>query len=98
MSRIPALFWPLLPTTYARCSATNVDDIIGSGVNGHMTSRLTYRTLVVGAWLLASTASTLAAPCGTGAFDAWLDDFKKEAAAKGISQNAIQAGLAGVTQ
>ncbi|MBR0798045.1 lytic murein transglycosylase [Bradyrhizobium jicamae] len=63
-----------------------------------MTSRLTYRTLVVGTWLLASTASALAAPCGTGSFEAWLDDFKKEAVAKGISQNAIQAGLAGVTQ
>jgi len=63
-----------------------------------MTSRLSYRTLAVGAWLLTSTASALAAPCGTGTFEAWLDDFKKDAAAKGISQTAIQTGLTGVTQ
>ena len=63
-----------------------------------MTSRLSFRTLAVGAWLLTSTASALAAQCGTGTFESWLDDFKKEAVAKGISQNAIQAGLNGVTQ
>ena len=38
-----------------------------------------------------------AAPCGTGSFQAWLDDFKTEAAAKGISQAAITSGLNGVT-
>ena len=46
---------------------------------------------------LTSAAPALAAPCGTGTFEAWLEDFKKEAAAKGISQPAIQAGLTGVT-
>ena len=40
--------------------------------------------------------SALAASCGSGSFDAWLSDFKTEAAAKGISQNAITAGLNGV--
>jgi lytic murein transglycosylase len=39
----------------------------------------------------------LAAPCGTGSFQTWLDDFKAEAAAKGISQAAITAGLKDVT-
>ncbi len=39
----------------------------------------------------------IAAPCGTGTFEAWLEDFKKEAASKGISPAAIQAGLTGVT-
>ncbi|UGY14485.1 lytic murein transglycosylase [Bradyrhizobium septentrionale] len=63
-----------------------------------MTSHLSFRTLAIGAWLVTSTASALAAPCGTGTFESWLDDFRKEAAAKGISQNAIQAGLNGVTQ
>ncbi|AUC96951.1 MULTISPECIES: lytic murein transglycosylase [Bradyrhizobium] len=63
-----------------------------------MTSRFPLRALAIGAWLVASTASALAAQCGTGTFESWLDDFKKEAAAKGISQNAIQAGLNGVTQ
>ena len=36
-------------------------------------------------------------PCGTGSFGAWLDDFKNDAAAKGISQSAIASGLGGVT-
>ncbi len=62
-----------------------------------MTSRISFRALAIGALLLTSASSALAAPCGTGSFEAWLDDFKKEAAAKGISQNAIQAGLAGIT-
>src|SRR6478752_4525690 len=42
-------------------------------------------------------APALAVSCGTGSFEAWLDDFKNEAAAKGISQAAIAAGLNGVT-
>jgi lytic murein transglycosylase len=42
-------------------------------------------------------ASVLAASCGTGSFGAWLDDFKNDAAAKGISQSAIATGLGGVT-
>jgi lytic murein transglycosylase len=36
-------------------------------------------------------------PCGSGSFQAWLDEFKTEAAAKGISQAAITSGLNGVT-
>jgi lytic murein transglycosylase len=62
-----------------------------------MTSRFSYRALALGALLLASAAPALAAPCGSGTFEAWLEDFKKEAAAKGISQQTIQAGLTGVT-
>ena len=42
-------------------------------------------------------ASVLAAPCGTGSFGAWLDDFKTEEASKGIAQSAIASGLGGVT-
>ena len=38
-----------------------------------------------------------AATCGTGNFEAWLGDFKTEAAGKGIAQAAINAGLNGVT-
>ena len=51
-------------------------------------------------WLLllgcvcASAQTT--APCG-GDFGAWLAGVRQEAAADGISQRAIQAGLAGVT-
>ena len=42
-------------------------------------------------------APAYAVSCGTGSFQAWLDDFKNEAAAKGISQIAIASGLNGVT-
>src|SRR6202049_443374 len=53
--------------------------------------------LAVSAVLTLSTNAALAAPCGTGSFQAWLDDFKAEAAAKGISQATIASGLNGVT-
>ena len=46
---------------------------------------------------MISGASALAAPCGTGNFQDWLNDFKAEAATKGISQAAITSGLNGVT-
>src|SRR5258707_4856263 len=62
-----------------------------------MTPRLFFRTLAVSAILSMPVGSAQAAPCGTGSFGAWLDDFKNEAAAKGISQAAIASGLAGVT-
>jgi lytic murein transglycosylase len=61
-----------------------------------MTLRPLFRALVASAILL-TPASALAATCGTGSFEAWLNDFKSEAAAKGISQSAIAAGLNGVT-
>ncbi len=51
----------------------------------------------VSAALAIVGTAALAAPCGTGSFQAWLDDFKTEAAAKGISQAAITSGLNGVT-
>ena len=38
-----------------------------------------------------------AASSGTGNFEAWLGEFKNDAAAKGISQTAINAGLNGLT-
>ena len=53
--------------------------------------------VAVSAVLTISTCVVGAAPCGTGSFQAWLDDFKAEAAAKGISQAAIVSGLNGVT-
>ena len=62
-----------------------------------MIPRFSVPALAGAVLLLISAAPSLAAPCGSGAFEAWLEDFKKEAAAKGISQSAIQAGLTGVT-
>src|SRR5580704_1124551 len=41
-------------------------------------------------------AQTQTAPCG-GDFGAWLQAFKTEAAAQGISQQTIQTSLTGVT-
>jgi lytic murein transglycosylase len=68
-----------------------------------MTLRFLLKTLAVSAIVAMSVAlalpeaSAAAANCGSGNFPAWLDDFKTEAAAKGISQSAIASGLNGVT-
>src|SRR3954453_15227289 len=62
-----------------------------------MTTCFSLRALVLGTLLLTSATPSLAAPCGSGTFETWLEDFKKEAASKGIAQSAIQAGLSGVT-
>jgi lytic murein transglycosylase len=62
-----------------------------------MTPRLLLRAVALSAALMTSGAPALAAPCGAGSFEAWLDDFKTEAVAKGISASAISAGLNGVT-
>ncbi len=53
--------------------------------------------LILGAAVAVSTTAVSAPACGTGSFQSWLDDFKAEAAAKGISQAAISSGLNGVT-
>lgn len=62
-----------------------------------MISGFLLKTIALSATLMMPAAAALAAKCGTGSFEAWLDDFKAEAAAKGISQSAIAAGLSGVT-
>jgi lytic murein transglycosylase len=61
-----------------------------------MTSGFSSKAFALGALLVLSVTPARAAPCGTGTFETWLEDFKKEAASKGISQPAIQAGLTGV--
>src|SRR6267142_1288845 len=62
-----------------------------------MILRFPFKAFALSAILLIPAAPALAATCGTGSFGAWLDDFKSEAAAKGISQSAIASGLTGVT-
>ncbi|MGJ5180502.1 lytic murein transglycosylase [Bradyrhizobium oligotrophicum] len=47
--------------------------------------------------MIFSAPARAAVPCGTGNFDSWLADFKTEAAAKGISQTAINAAFTGLT-
>ncbi|WP_257164953.1 lytic transglycosylase domain-containing protein [Bradyrhizobium sp. SRS-191] len=49
------------------------------------------------ALLTLSSPASAAVPCGSGNFDAWLSEFKTEATAKGISQNAINTALTGIT-
>src|SRR4030081_3334737 len=55
------------------------------------------RALALSMLLMIPGAPVLSAPCGACRFETWLDGFKNEAAAKGISQSAIASGLAGVT-
>ena len=67
-----------------------------------MLARTSYRRLVaalaIGAALtLTAAPASAAAPCGTGNFDTWLAGVRSDAAAKGISQAAITAGLNGLT-
>ena len=59
-----------------------------------MRFRFPFRAIAAGTFLVMTTAAALAVSCGTGSFDAWLEDFKTEAAAKGISQSAIASGWA----
>ena len=62
-----------------------------------MSPSILLRAVAVSAVLMLPAAPAFAASCGTGSFQAWLDDFKNDAAAKGISQVAIASGLSGVT-
>src|SRR5262245_21255701 len=55
------------------------------------------KAFTLSALLTISAAPAFAAACGTGTFETWLDDFKKEAASKGVSQTVIATSLAGVT-
>ena len=49
-----------------------------------------FRAFALSAVLMMPAAPALAAAaCGSGNFQAWLDDFKTEAAAKGIAPAAI---------
>ena len=54
-------------------------------------------SVCVAALLTLSAPARAAVPCGSGNFDAWLAEFRTEAAGKGISQNAINAALTGVS-
>ncbi|MGO4715756.1 lytic murein transglycosylase [Bradyrhizobium sp. 2TAF24] len=63
-----------------------------------MTVRLPLSATLLASFLLASVpAAGAATACGTGGFDAWLADFKRDAISQGISQHAVDTGLNGVT-
>jgi lytic murein transglycosylase len=58
---------------------------------------ITARLALAALWLgVIAAPAVAAAPCG-GDFAAWLDGFKRDAAAEGISQRAIQSALSGIT-
>ncbi|MEA2821394.1 MAG: hypothetical protein QOJ86_3398 [Bradyrhizobium sp.] len=61
-----------------------------------MNFRPFFSSLAAGALVVATMSTANAAACG-GNFDAWLAEFKTEAAAKGIAPSAIAAGLSGIT-
>ena len=52
--------------------------------------------LVLGA-VVSAGAAQAAGRCGQGSFESWLGEFKREAVAAGVSREAVEAGLAGVT-
>jgi lytic murein transglycosylase len=60
-----------------------------------LSARVVGATCAVLAALVAPASAAVS--CGSGTFDAWLADFKNDAAAKGISQATITSGLNGVT-
>ena len=66
-----------------------------------MTLRIAVATgaaIILGAISTSPAAAAPARACqNTGTFERWLDGFKQEAAAAGISRNAISAALDGVT-
>jgi membrane-bound lytic murein transglycosylase B len=91
-----ALFWPrLLPTFFSSGQRSSFENI--SELMVPMSLRFFFSVVALSAVVMMPGAPALAASCGTGNFQAWLDDFKNDAAGKGISQSAIAAGLNGVT-
>lgn len=62
-----------------------------------MTVALLSRATSAAFIFLVAASQASAATCGTGSFESWLDNFRKEAAAEGISQQAISQGLNGIT-
>jgi membrane-bound lytic murein transglycosylase B len=90
------MFWPrlaptLLPSGHVLRSRTISELMVP------MSLRFFFSAIAVSAVVMMPGVPALAASCGTGNFQAWLDDFKNDAAAKGVSQSAIAAGLNGVT-
>jgi lytic murein transglycosylase len=83
-----------LATTFHPARATFIREWLRGGLT--MNFRPLFSSFAAVALVLATVAAADAAACG-GSFEAWLNEFRTEAAAKGISQSAIAAGLSGVT-
>src|ERR1700744_2738693 len=96
VTAVQAMFWPRLPRRFPADRPPSTAKRFP--VRAVLTPRLMIAALAVGAALMAPATSHAAVACGTSTFEAWLADFKTDAAAKGISQAAIASGLNGVTQ
>jgi lytic murein transglycosylase len=71
--------------------------LIATGTERHGMRPIASRFACLVLWLgCLATPAFAAEPCG-GDFGAWLEGFKQEAAAQGISQHTIQSALGGVT-
>ncbi|MBI5319714.1 lytic murein transglycosylase [Bradyrhizobium sp.] len=62
-----------------------------------MNSGFSLKALALSALLAIPAGPAFALACGTGTFEVWLEDFKKEAASKGISPPVIATSLTGLT-
>ncbi len=80
--------------TFALRSGTSGFNAFGSGIRRSLAV-----TAVAATLLLAAALPALAAKCEPpGGFEAWLDEYKRDAAAAGISQRTISSAFAGVAQ
>src|SRR5690348_9153408 len=82
-----AMFWPRFARTFRRRSHLRSEWISELMISTKSTSF--FVAVVTSFALTMATGSAVGASCGAGSFPAWLEDFKTEAAAKGISQAAI---------
>ena len=89
-----ALLWPRFTGTSCAAGDSFLESILL--LMSSMTLRSLFKAITVGAALMLPGTAAIAATCGTSSFDAWLGDFKTEAATKGISQAAITTALTGV--
>ena len=62
-----------------------------------MTARVTARAALCAAVLIGSSPHALAACASPAGFGSWLQGFKKEAVAQGISPDVVSSSLAGLT-
>jgi membrane-bound lytic murein transglycosylase B len=89
------MFWPRLIGTFRR--GVSLFKRMGSELMVSTNSRCFFTAFAMSVVLTIPAGSAFAASCGSGSFQAWLEEFKNEAAAKGISQAAIASGLNGVS-
>jgi membrane-bound lytic murein transglycosylase B len=85
-----ALVWPRLARISRTCCRLRAIPLRRSAISD-------WAVAITVALMTSMTAADAAVPCGTSSFQSWLDEFKQEAASKGISQATIASSLNGVT-